>query len=465
MKHALLAMSVLVSSSVAAGPDYEERVLANGLTVLVVENHALPLVTVEIGVRNGSMNETPELNGLSHLYEHMFFKGNQVVPNQEAFLQKTRALGMVFNGSTETECVNYYFTTSSDFFRPSLQLMHDCIEHPLFDPAELEREKEVVVGEIDRAESDPFFHFGREMDLRLWKYPSYKDPLGTRRSVLAATTELMRLIQERYYVPNNSVLVIAGDVEPAKAFAAAEALFADWPRAPDPFVAFPIVKEPPLVESSVVLVTQPVQSVALAFQWHGPSAGPGATAPELRAGFAADVLSTIVAQPASRFQHDLIESGACVRADFGWFTQAHVGPVSYGLEAAPGKEDVCLKAALAELPRLAETDFFSDQELANALTQLEMHKALERESISGYSHLLTFYWSSTGLAYYQDYLPQLRSVTRPDIDAFMRRYVYGKPFVFGALLSPDQQKIGLTEEHFRKLLGLTVSSPKNRKKP
>jgi zinc protease len=465
MKPALLAMSVLMSSSVAAGPDYEERVLANGLAVIVVENHALPLVTVEIGVRNGSMNETPELNGLSHLYEHMFFKGNQVVPNQEAFLQKTRALGMVFNGSTETECVNYYFTTSSDFFRPSLQLMHDCIEHPLFDPAELEREKEVVVGEIDRAESDPFFHFGREMDLRLWKYPSYKDPLGTRQSVLAATASLMRRIQERYYVPNNSVLVIAGDVEPAKAFATAEALFADWPRAPDPFAAFPIVEEPPLVESSVVLVTQPVQSVALAFQWHGPSAGPNAPAAELRAGFAADVLSTIVAQPASRFQHDLVELGACVRADFGWFTQAHVGPVSYGLEAAPGKEDTCLKAALAELPRLAEQGFFSDQELANALTQLEMRKALERESISGYSHLLTFYWSSTGLAYYQDYLPQLRSVTRADIDAFMRRYVYGKPFVFGALLSPDQQKLGLTEEHFRKLLGLSVSTPKNRKKP
>jgi zinc protease len=464
MNVVLYALPVLAATLGGGTPDYEERVLPNGLTVIVVENHALPLVTVEIGARNGSMNESPEYNGLSHLYEHMFFKGNQVVPNQEAFLEKTRALGMVFNGSTETERVNYYFTTSSNEFRPSLQLMHDCIEHPLFDAAELEREKQVVVGEIDRAESDPFYHFGREMDLRLWKYPSYKDPLGTRETVLAATPAMMRLIQERYYVPNNSVLVIAGDVEAPKAFALTEQMFGDWARAVDPFVAFPVVEETPLTQSSVVVVTQPVQSIALAFQWFGPSAGPTTPEAELRSGFAADVLSTLVAQPASRFQRDLVESGACVRADFGWFTQAHVGPVSYGLEAAPGKEDACLNAALAELPRLSEASYFSDEELRNALTQLEMRKALDRESISSYAHLLTFYWSSTGLAYYQAYLPQLRVVTRDDIADFMRRYIRGKPFVFGALLSPDQQKLGLTEAHFRKIVGLPVA-PRGRRTP
>jgi zinc protease len=464
MKVVLSLLSVLLATPGSA-PDYEQRLLGNGLTVIVVENHALPLVTVEIGIRNGSMNESPEYNGLSHLYEHMFFKGNEVVPNQEAFLEKTRALGMVFNGSTETERVNYYFTTSSDLFHPSLQMMHDCIEHPLFDPAELDREKRVVVGEIDQAESDPFYHFGREMDLRLWKYPSYKDPLGSRETVLAATPAMMRVIQERYYVPNNSVLLIAGDVDSKKAFAVTEALFQDWARAPDPFVMFPVIEEPPLAQSSVVVVTQPVQSVALAFQWHGPSAAPNTKEAELREGFAADVLSTIVGQPASRFQRDLVESGACVRADFGWFTQAHIGPVSYGLEAAPGKEDACLKAALGELPRLSEAGFFSDEELANALTLLEMHKALDRESISGYAHLLTFYWSSTGLGYYQDYLPGLRGVTREDIAAFMRRYIYGKPFVFGALLSSDQQKLGLTEAHFRKLLGLPGSMTKSGRAP
>src|ERR1700722_4009683 len=83
-------------SRAAAPPDYQLRQLENGLDVLVVEDHGLPLVTVEIGVRNGSMTESPEYNGLSHLYEHMFFKGNRVLPNQEAFLDRTRELGVVF---------------------------------------------------------------------------------------------------------------------------------------------------------------------------------------------------------------------------------------------------------------------------------------------------------------------------------------------------------------------------------
>jgi len=459
---ALLHAAPLPDSPLAGSSDWLERDLPNGLTVLVVENHALPLVTVEIGVRNGSMNEGPELNGLSHLYEHMFFKGNQAVPNQEAFLAKARALGMVFDGTTETERVNYFFTTTSNELRPSLELMRDSIEHPLFEAAELKREQEVVVGEIDRAEADPFFHFGREMDLKLWKYPTYKDPLGTRAAVRAATPATMRLIQQRYYVPNNSVLVIAGDVDPGKAFALAAALLGDWPRAPDPFRKFPVVEQPPLAQTSVVVVTQPVQTVALAFQWHGPSARPGTSATELREGFAADLLSAMVAQPASRFQRDLVESGACVRADFGWFTQAHVGPVSYGLEAAPGKEDACLKAAWAELPRLSEPGFFSDEEMRNALIQLEMHKALDRESISSYAHVLSFYWSSTGIGYYQGYLPDLRRVLRPDLSDFLHDYVLGKPYVFGALLAPEQQRAGLNEAHFRKLLGLAPVPPAGR---
>jgi zinc protease len=457
---ALLLPLLLAAASASGSQDYEERVLENGLAVLVVENHALPLVTVEIGVRNGSMNESPQFNGLSHLYEHMFFKGNEVVPNQEAFLEKTRALGMVFDGTTETERVNYYFTTSSDQFLPSLKLMHDCIEHPLFDDGELAREERVVVGEIDRAEADPFYRFGREMDLKLWKFPTYKDPLGTRETVLAATPAMMRVIQKRYYVPNNSVLVIAGDVDPAKAFVVAAEMFRDWPRADDPFVSYPVVNEPPLAQSSVVVVTQPVQTVALAFQWHGPSARSDLPRDQLQTGFAADVLATLLAQPASRFQRDLVESGACVRAEMGWFTQAHVGPVSYGLEAAPGKADECLKAAMAELPKLSEGDYFSDEEMRNALTQLEVHKALDRESVSGYAHVLTFYWSSTGLPYYQDYLPGLRSVSRASIKDFLSAYVYAKPYVFGALLSPDEQRLyGLSEEHFRKLLGISAGAP------
>src|SRR3982750_423671 len=104
-------------------PKIQSHTGPNGLTVLVVENHALPLVTVEIAAKNGSMTEPPEYNGLSHLYEPMFFQGNAVIPSQEAYLARARELGMVWNGTTNTERVNYFFTTTSDHLRDAMVFM------------------------------------------------------------------------------------------------------------------------------------------------------------------------------------------------------------------------------------------------------------------------------------------------------------------------------------------------------
>ena len=74
--------------------------LKNGLEVLVIEDKTVPLITVEICVKNGSYTEDPDYNGLSHLYEHMFFKANKDLPSQEAFLNRTNELGISFNGTT-----------------------------------------------------------------------------------------------------------------------------------------------------------------------------------------------------------------------------------------------------------------------------------------------------------------------------------------------------------------------------
>ena len=151
--HRTLLVALLLAPSLAiATPAIQETTLKNGLTVLVVENHALPLVTVEIAAKNGSMTESPDYNGLSHLYEHMFFKANAALPTQEAYMARARQLGMVWNGTTNTERVNYFFTTSADHLDDAMVFMRDAVVSPLFDEKELAREREVVVGEkIGRA--------------------------------------------------------------------------------------------------------------------------------------------------------------------------------------------------------------------------------------------------------------------------------------------------------------------------
>ena len=181
------------------------HVLPNGLEVIILEDHSIPLVTIELAVKNGSYTEPPELNGLSHLYEHMFFKQNRAIANAEDYLRTIGQMGIAYNGTTREEVVDYYFTTTSPNIRTAMQFMKDATRYPLFDEREFSREKQVVIGEIDRNESNPFFYLSKEMNSRLFsKYPSRKNPLGNRETVGGATTEMMRLIQQRYYVPNNS---------------------------------------------------------------------------------------------------------------------------------------------------------------------------------------------------------------------------------------------------------------------
>ena len=112
-------------------PNFHLTKLKNGLEVLVIEDKTVPLITIEVCVKNGSYTEDPEYNGLSHLYEHMFFKANKDLPSQEAFLDRVNELGISFNGTTSNERVNYYFTLNKKFLSEGLSFMNSAIRYPL----------------------------------------------------------------------------------------------------------------------------------------------------------------------------------------------------------------------------------------------------------------------------------------------------------------------------------------------
>ncbi len=420
------------------------RVLSNGLEIIVLEDHSVPLVTIELAVRNGSYTEPPELNGLSHLYEHMFFKANRAIANAEDYLQRIGQLGIAYNGQTREEVVNYYFTTTSPNLRTAMNFMRDAVRYPLFEKGEFEREREVVIGEIDRNEANPFYYLNLEMTNRLFfKYQSRKNPLGSRQTVSAATTEMMKLIQGRYYVPNNSALVITGDVAPEEVFKMAQEFYGDWPkREKDPFVEFPMVEHPPLAKSEGAVVVQPVQNVLIDIGWHGPSIGkdnPGT--------YAADVFSFILTQPNSRFQRALVDTGLVNGVTIGYLTQRNVGPIQIIAQTPPDKARAALKAIYNEVAHFNDKDYFTDEQLESAKALLEADDLYSREKLSEYAHSLSFWWASTGLDYFRGYLQNLRRTTRDDISRYVTTYIQGKPHVGLVLISAqDQQQFQLKPE-------------------
>ena len=426
------------AASVARLPEAKlaDRVLANGLEVIVLEDHSVPLVTIELGVKNGSYTEPPELNGLSHLYEHMFFKANRAIANQEDYLKSIGQLGIAYNGSTREEVVNYFFTTTSPNLRTAVQFMKDAARYPLFNASEFERERQVVIGEIDRNESNPFYYLNQEMTNRLfYKYPSRKSPLGNRQTVSTATTDMMRLIQQRYYVPNNSALVITGDAVPEEVFKLAQEFFGDWPRREkDPFVEFPLVEHPPLPKSEGAVITQPVENVIINIGWHGPSIGKDDAST-----YAADVFSYILTQPNSRFQRALVDTGLVTGVTIGYYTQRNVGPIAIVAQTTPDKAHAALKAIYNEVAHFNDRDYFTDEQLESSKALLEANDLYDREKTSEYAHTLTFWWASTGLEYFRGYLGRLRATSRADISRYVSTYIQGKPHVGLALLSDDAQ--------------------------
>ena len=414
----------------------QRATLLNGLEIIVVENRGVPLVTIEADVKNGSFTQGPEFEGLSHLYEHMFFKANVKYPEPDAFVARASELGAVFNGTTSEERVNYYLTVPADSAEGGMQFLAAALIAPLFRTDELDREREVVIGEYDRNESSPFFRFTTAMGKALWTTAwSRKNPLGQRAIIQSTTPQQMRFIQQRYYVPNNTAIIITGDISPEKAFALARANFSDWKRGADPALATPVPPVPPLKHDTAIIVEQPIGSVVLMLQWQGPSAkkDPAST-------YAADVFSDVLNQPGSRFQRRLVDSGLFNSIAVNYYTLNHVGPITIEGETSPAHMKAALAALRGEIQRLNTPGYFSATELDAIKQHRIVGTMLSLERASGFAHQLGFWWAVTGLDYFYGYVDTMARQTSADVQAYATRYIVGKPHVTGVLLAPGVRR-------------------------
>ncbi len=426
----------------------KRTVLTNGLEVIVVENHGVPIATLEIDVKNGAFTQTPEYAGLAHMYEHMFFKANREYPNPDAFGQRASELGALYNGTTQEERVNYYLTLPADSLEGGLRFLAASLREPSFRPEDLAREKEVVLGEYDRAESSPFFALDQKMTAML--YPgnaSRKDALGDRDVLRNVTVEQMRTIQQLYYVPNNTALIVTGDVDPARVFALAEEIYGDWPRGEDPFKRAPIPEIPKLDGNVAVIEEAPVSAVTVLLQWQGPSASrdPNAT-------FAADVFSDVLNTPGSGFRTRLVDSGLWQDVVVNYYTLNHVGPITISGQTSPEKLRDALKALDAEIARFGQAGYVTTPQIENVKSQRVTSSAFGIEKASSIAHTIGFWWSVVGLDYFLGYNDAMAAQSTRDLQRYVNTYIVGKPRVTGVMMSPAARRaIALTEEELRRM--------------
>src|SRR6195952_5063237 len=343
---------------------YFWKKLPNGLEVVVIENSKVPLATIEIAVKNGAYTEGPEYSGLSHLFEHMFFKANRDYPTQEKLLKRTQELGALYNGSTGVERVNYYFTFDRDSLKAGLKFMNAAIRFPIYREEDMKRERPVVDGEFQRAESDPGFQLWFTVQQHLWgDLITRKNPIGIHEVINTATPEKMMVIKDKFYFPNNSLLTICGDIKHDDAFALAENIFGDWASSGfDPIQKYPIPAFKPLEKNEYFIKeTSIAQTPNMQFSWQGPS-----FLTDSASTVAADIFSTIVGLNSSKLQQALVDKGLATSVQLGYTTCKYVGPIDIYIQPNPNKLKECYAELMNQISQFANPDYFTDEQLKDA---------------------------------------------------------------------------------------------------
>ena len=451
MKKLLLLLCAGYAASGWAQPrlpkDYYWQKLDNGLEVVVIENHKVPLATIEIAVKNGAYTEGPDYSGLSHLFEHMFFKANKDYPDQEKFLKRTQELGAIWNGTTGEERVNYFFTFDKDSLEAGLKFMNAAIRFPIYREEDMQKERPVVDGEFQRAESDPSFQLYYEVGKRVWgDLFTRKNPIGDHDIINSATPAKMMVIKDKYYLPNNSLLVVCGDVNPSQAFAMAKNVFGDWkPSAWDPQTKYPIPEFAPIAKTEYFIKESSIaQNPQIMMFWQGPD-----TRNDSAATVAADVFSKILSLNSSKWTQALRDKGLATAADVGYQTSRYVGPIGVYLTPIPGKLKECYTETMNQIKHWGDADYFSDAELATAKAGLKRQKIRQEEKPSSLASQLTYNWASTSLDYMTDYFGAMDKVTRADIQRYIAKYITGKPYVAGMIINKEMNDKYKPSEYFK----------------
>ncbi len=432
----LCALCVVAQPRLPEGYFYKK--LPNGLDVVVIENGKVPLTTIEIAVKNGAYTEGPEYSGLSHLFEHMFFKANKDYPTQEIFLKRTQELGAIWNGTTGNERVNYYFTVGKDSLDGGLKLINASIRFPIYREEDMKKERPVVDGEFQRNESSPGFQLYYDISKNLWgDLITRKMPIGIHEVINTATPEKMMVIKNKYYFPNNSLLIICGDVKHEAAFKKAEDIFGDWANSGfDPLVKYPIPAFKP-VEKSVAFVKEMsiAQSPLMWFGWQGP-----AYMTDSASTIAADVYTTVLGLNSSKLQQALVDKGLASSANLSYSTGRYPGMISLIVSPNPTKVKECYDEVQKQMSQWGKADYYTDEQLTDAKAILLRQHSRELEKPSSLPSQLSFNWCSTSYNYYTDLTDNYQKVTRVDIAKYMNTYIVGKPVVSGIILTPEANK-------------------------
>jgi zinc protease len=409
------AAPATVSPAPAATPTagVQETVLPNGLTVLVKEVRNAPVVSFSVWYRVGSRNEYTGITGVSHLLEHMLFKGTQQYRLGE--IARTLFLnGAAFNASTYYDWTNYYETIAADRLELAMRIEADRMVNSRVDKADLDAEMTVVRSELEGRENSPGGLLWQAVVSTAFQAHPYHWPIiGWRSDVENVPRESLYQYYRTHYGPNNAVAIIVGDVAAADALALVRRHFGPVKPIPKPPELYTV--EPPQRGERRVIVRRSGSLPMALVAWKAPAA----RHPD---SYALDVLATVLGEGrTSRLYQALVEKGLASSVDAG--TPSLRDPFLFYVSATarPGVTAERLEAALLEEVERVSAAPITAEELARVQRRAEADFVFQTDSVTAQARQLG-YWAMLGdWRYLATYLDRMRALTPADVQAVARR--------------------------------------------
>lgn len=413
---------------VAASPEVREAVLDNGLRVLVRELHAAPLVSVWCWYRVGSKDEGPGCTGASHWVEHMNFRGTRQIPGEQ-MKGYVDQFGGTWNGYTWIDQTAYFETAPREALDRLLFLEAERMDSCLYEPADVEAERGIIISELQGGENDPEELLDIEVTATAYKIHPYRHPtIGWLADLQAITREDLYAHYRRYYLPNNATLVVVGDVETATVLRAAERHFARVAAgAPPPRVH---VVEPAQGAERRVYLRRPGTTAYWRAVFHAPAFGEPDFLPLV---FADAILNGAsgfslwsgqhvpLPQRSSRLYRALVDRGLASAVSGVLLPTEQPYVYTLAVTVAEGQRlDAVEEVVLAELARLAR-DGISANECERARRQLRARLVYENDGVTDVGHQLGYFATIADWRAYRDLEARLARVTPDQVAAAAAR--------------------------------------------
>ena len=422
-----------------------ERVLDNGLKVLVKPDHRAPIVTSQVWYKVGSSYEHGGITGVSHVLEHMMFKGTENLEPGE-FSEIIAENGGDENAFTGRDYTAYFQTLAADRLEIAFELEAERMRRLALPEDEFLKELEVVKEERRlRTDDDPESTTYERFTAAAYDASPYRVPvIGWESDLEAMQVDDLRRWYRQWYAPNNATLVVVGDVEPEQVFALAERHFG--PLEPETITPPKPRAEPPQRGEKRLTVKAPAKEPYLIMGWKTPVIADGAAEPWEP--YALEMLASVLdGGDSARFSRELVRGqriAASAGASYSAFARL---PGLFLVDGTPakGKDIATLEKALMDEVERVRSEPVGDDELARIRTQLVAAKVYERDSVF-YQAMQLGQLETVGLGWelVDEYVDRLTAVTPEQVRAVARKYLVPETLTVAVL---DPQPISDAPRH------------------